>query len=77
MTQITATLGPEANPTIIRKVLENMKGVVDISIKKDTTNLHKKDQETEDWIKKLHKLQNNVDKSVIDLNDERTQYIMR
>lgn len=35
MTLITATLGDEANPSIIQQVLENMKGVLKVTVQKD------------------------------------------
>ena len=71
---MTVWLDNDANPAIIKKVLQNMKGVVKISLKKEKNK--KEDVKTQEWINDLHRLVNNVDRSVIDMNDERTRYIM-
>ena len=79
MTQIiaTLTLDENANPSIIQELLENMKGVIQVSFKKQAIVSESKNEEAEEWIKKLHRLQQNIDRSLIDMNDERTRYIMR
>lgn len=74
MTQMTVWLDNDANPAVIKKVLQNMKGVMKISLKKDKDK--KEEIKTQEWINDLHRLVNNVDRSVIDMNDERTRYIM-
>lgn len=74
MTQMTVWLDNDANPAVIKKVLQNMKGVMKISLQKDK---HKKeDVKAQEWINELHRLVNNVDRTVIDMNDERTRYIL-
>ena len=79
MTQIVATLtlDENANPSIIQELLENLKGVVQVSLNKQTKVIESKNEEAEQWINKLHRLQQNIDRSLIDMNDERTQYILR
>ena len=79
MTQIVATLtlDESANPSLIQEFLENLKGVIEVSLNKQAKSLETKNEEAEEWIKKLHRLQQNIDRSVIDMNDERTRYIMR
>ena len=85
MTQITATLSKEADPNLIRQIFENVKGVIATSItfKKEEENSNdilskesKLSPEKRDWLNKLNHLYNNVDRDAIDLNDERTQYIL-
>ena len=85
MTQITATLSKEADPNLIRQIFDNVKGVIATSItfKKEEENsndiLSKErnlSPEKRDWLNKLNHLYNNVDRDAIDLNDERTQYIL-
>ena len=73
---MTVWLDDDANPAIIKKVLQNMKGVGKISLHRGQKKIAKKESEVENWIKELHELVNNVDRSVIDMNDERTKYIM-
>ena len=73
---MTVWLDDDANPAIIKKVLRNMKGVGKISLHKEQKKGAKEESEAEKWIKELHELVNNVDRSVIDMNDERTKYIM-
>ena len=85
MTQITATLSKEADPNLIRQIFDNVKGVIATSItfKKEEENSNdilskenKLSSEKRDWLNKLNHLYNNVDRDAIDLNDERTQYIL-
>ena len=73
---MTVWLDDDANPAIIKKVLQNMKGVGKISFHRQREKRAKEESEAEKWIKELHELVNNVDRSVIDMNDERTKYIM-
>lgn len=77
MTQITAILGEDANPSIIQQVLENMKGVLSVSIHRDKKNLEKETTLSKEWLNDLQKLVNSIDRSTIDINDERTRYILR
>ena len=85
MTQITATLAKEADPNLIRQIFENVKGVIATSVifKKEEENTNdvsstesKLSPEKKDWLDKLNRLYNNVDREILDLNDERTQYIL-
>ena len=85
MTQIIATLSKEADPNLIRQIFDNVKGVIATSItfKKEEENSNdilskesKLSPEKRDWLNKLNHLYNNVDRDAIDLNDERTQYIL-
>ena len=85
MTQITATLSKEADPNLIRQIFDNVKGVIATSItfkkeEENSTDILSKESklspEKRDWLNKLNHLYNNVDRDAIDLNDERTQYIL-
>ena len=85
MTQITATLSKEADPNLIRQIFDNVKGVIATSItfnkeEKNSNDIlskgNKLSPEKRNWLNKLNHLYNNVDRDAIDLNDERTQYIL-
>ena len=57
-----------------------MKGVVKVSMSKPQTIKKKKttkEEEMEKLEQQLHWLANNFDSSTLDMNDERTRYIMR
>ena len=85
MTQITATLSKDADPNLIRQIFENVKRVIATSVtyKKEGENTNdviskenKLSTEKKEWLNKLNRLYDNVDRDAIDLNDERTQYIL-
>ncbi|MCH5217987.1 MAG: hypothetical protein J1F07_05495 [Muribaculaceae bacterium] len=71
MAEIIVTLSDDANTSLIRKMIENIKGVM-----ATTLNNRQEETESEKKIKKLHNLINRMDTSVIDRNDERTRYIL-
>ncbi|MDE7413274.1 MAG: hypothetical protein K2N05_05740 [Muribaculaceae bacterium] len=73
MTQIVVTLDKDADSKLLRRMIENMKGVLKASIKKEDKM---DDEKTEAWISKMKALSNSIDSSIIDMNDERTKYIM-
>ena len=54
-----------------------MKGVLKVSIHRDEKTLDKEKTVSEEWVKDLHKIVNRIDRSVIDIDDERTRYILR
>lgn len=74
MTQIVVTLENGADSTFIRRMIENMKGVLNTSVHRQTSA--SSDKETEDLMAKLHSIKQDVDPSVIDMTDERTLYIL-
>ena len=78
MTQMTITLDLEdyAKPSEIRKLLKNIKGVARVSTQNKTLSSPKKQIDDKEWIAMIDKLQNSVNPSDIDWNDERTRYIM-
>ena len=82
MTQITATLDNNADPNLIRKIFENVKGVLFTTVKSDKEDEkgisldNLPSEEKKEWLNKLNRLYDNVDREAIDLNDERTQYIL-
>lgn len=55
-------------------MIENMKGVLGTSIEKrnETSSQSKSDA----WLEKLHSIKRDIDPSFIDMDDERTRYIM-
>ena len=78
MTQMTITLDLEdyAKPSEIRKLLKNIKGVTRVSTQNKTLSSTKKQVDDKEWLAMIDKLQNSVNPSDIDWNDERTRYIM-
>ena len=74
MTQIVVTLDKDADTNLLRRMIENMKGVLGTSIKKkDETSFQSR---SDAWLEKLHSIKQDIDPSLIDQDDERTRYIM-
>lgn len=73
MTQIVVTLENGADSSLLQRMIENMKGVLSVSVQTKSAN---RDKATDEWIRKMKSLSDNVDSSVIDMNDSRTRYIM-
>lgn len=73
MTQIVVTLENGVDSNLLRKMIENMKGVLSAKISKST--LHRTDSK-EEWISRMQKLSNGIDTSLIDTSDERSNYIL-
>lgn len=74
MTQLVVTLENGADFSLLSRMIENLKGVLNVSLP-----IQKGDEATDstkDWIKKMNELSGCVDSSMIDMSDERTQYIM-
>lgn len=74
MTQIVVTLENGADSNLLRRAIENMKGVMKAKIHRDS--FHTTSDEADQWIREMKELSNKVDSSIIDTEDERTQYIM-
>lgn len=75
MTQIIVTLENGADSNLLRRMIENMKGVVDTSIKKQHTETLSSSK-SDAWVEKLHSIKRSIDPSLIDMEDDRTNYIM-
>lgn len=73
---ITLDLEDYAKPSEIRKLLKNIKGVARVSSQNKTLSSAKKHEDDKKWLAMVDKLQNSVNPSDIDWNDERTRYIM-
>lgn len=74
MTQIVVTLEKGADSTFLQRMIENMKGGWGTRIQKnpESSSLSKSDT----WLEKLHNIKQNIDISKINMNDERTKYLM-
>lgn len=70
MTQIVVTLENGADSALLRRMIENMKGVLKTSVVYSPTDC------SSEWIEKMRKLRDSIDPSMIDMDDERTRYIM-
>lgn len=73
MTQIVVTLENGADSSLLQRMIENMKGVLSASVQTRPSSIDKK---TEEWVRKMKELSNSVDSGVVDMDDERTRYIM-
>lgn len=76
MTQIVVTLDNTVDENLLRRMIENMKGVLKTSLRH-----HKDDSKTSSasesqWLESLHSIKDAIDQSVIDTSDSRTQYLM-
>ena len=73
MTQILVTLDKSADASLLRRMIENMKGVIATSVQ----SIKKSDNDdAEEWINNLHAMKRSINPDLIDMNDERTKYIM-
>lgn len=78
MTQITVTLENGADAHLIRKIFENVKGVLRTKIvthqdpaisERRTAEEIKASAQNKEWLKTLDQLYNSVDRSVVDTDD--------
>ena len=90
MIQLTVTIENGVDSNFIRRIIENLKGVVKVSyankIQKDNmvnysdnnalANDDSTNAEVDEWINKMTHLSNSIDPSIVDMNDERTRYLM-
>lgn len=74
MTQIVVTLDNNADENFLRRMIENMKGVVKTSLKHSSPLPTKED--SSQFMDSLHSIKKSIDPAVIDLSDPRTNYIM-
>lgn len=82
MDQLIVNIEPGANVAFLRKIIKNIKGIEGVVLKRDVEiqpkvkTMKKSDKKTEEWIRKMRELSNSVEPSAIDMNDERTRYLM-
>ena len=72
MTQIIVTLDKDTNPLKLKNIIDGLKGVFSTTIKEKSEDSIEK--EWADSFKRLNEMK--IDPSLIDLDDERTKYIM-
>ena len=73
MTQILVTLDNTADTSLLRRMIENMKGVLATSLQSITKSDH---EDAEEWLDNLHAIKQSINPDLIDMSDERTRYIM-
>ena len=73
MTQIFVTLDNTADTSLLRRMIENMKGVLATSVQSITKSDH---EDAEEWLDNLHAIKKSINPDLIDMSDERTRYIM-
>lgn len=78
MTQIVVTLEKGADSSLLQRMIENMKGVLKATVRAKESQKEEEtiSEETQEWIDRMHNLRNSIDLSMIDMDDERTRYIM-
>ncbi|MBD5298163.1 MAG: hypothetical protein HDS21_08830 [Bacteroides sp.] len=74
MTQIVVTLENNADENFLRRMIENMKGVVKTSLRHNAAVQDREDESQ--FLSTLHNIKREIDPSVIDMSDPRTKYIM-
>lgn len=74
MTQIVVTLENGADSNLLKRMIENMKGVLNTTIEKKREPVSQ--PKSDAWLDKLHSIKRDIDLSSIDLSDERTKYIL-
>lgn len=74
MTEIIVTIENGADSSLLSRMIENMKGVVKVSVRRNTPKDRK--ENAEEWIRKMTQLSNSIDSSIVDMSDERTRYLM-
>ncbi|MDE6051463.1 MAG: hypothetical protein K2G08_07235 [Paramuribaculum sp.] len=74
MTQIVVTLENNADENFLRRMIENMKGVVKTSLRHNPAVQDREDESQ--FLSTLHNIKREIDPSVIDMSDPRTKYIM-
>ena len=73
MTQIVVTLEKDADEDFLRRMIENLKGVLSTSMTRNNEDSLAEDSQ---WLKNLHAIKDSIDPSIIDYTDPRTNYIM-
>lgn len=73
---ISLDLNHDAPASDIKKLFGKLEGVVNISISKTKSGKKNKKKEMEEWINNVKWLSDNFDSSSLDMNDDRTQYLM-
>ena len=80
MTQmfLTLDLDDTAKPSEIKKVIRNIKGIIKVSSKhlSPSSSTKREIKEDEEWMGMINKLRNSVNPKEIDMDDEKTRYIM-
>ena len=74
MTQIVVTLDNNADANLLRRMIENMRGVLEAKL--SHTSSSQADNKEDAWFDKLESLRKSYDSSYIESDDERTQYIL-
>lgn len=73
MTQIVVTLDNGADENLLRRMIENMKGVIKTTLAHHTETSKAKQSQ---WLDSIHSIKDSIDPDVIDTTDPRTSYIM-
>lgn len=74
MRQLTLTLTKDADIDIINRILENIKGIKNISYSESFKKDNKR--KAQNLINKIREIRDEIDLDKIDLDDERTKYLL-
>lgn len=75
MKQIVVTLENGADSNFMRRIIENMRGVLHTSVRGDSEA--ESSSNSEEWLQRIHSIRNDIDHSLIDMDDERTRHILQ
>lgn len=75
MTQIIVTLEPGADTSFLKKAIDNMKGVFRTYVEENSKSITNENKSNE-WLEKLHQIKSDINPDLVDMNDERTRYLM-
>lgn len=73
---VTFTLDDSADRFLLKRMLNDMKGVLFNNVTIHEEPATRPTAKTNEWIEKMRNFSNSVDNSYIDLEDDRTRYIM-
>ena len=78
MTQIVVTLEKGADSSLLQRMIENMTRVLKATVRAKESKKENEtiSEETQEWIDRMRNLSNSINLSMIDMDDERTRYIM-
>ena len=74
MREMIVSLSPGVDENLLKNFLENVKGVWKITFREVPDK--KPIDKTEIWINNLRSIRDDIDHSLIDMDDERTKYLL-
>lgn len=76
MKQMVLTLSPEVDENLLIKILENIKGIWKITLEETDNSENSQIEQTEAWLRNLREIRDSIDLKAIDMDDEKTKYLL-